>query len=116
MIFQSCTAAAERWTSAATSAEFTDSRPSEERISIGADRLAEDDVAAVLQHHVHGDGGGAVLHQQEHHGLLGLVAHHGDALAQRGEEGVQRLAPLAWETRPKSLEESVRKLKIQTFL
>ena len=27
------------------------------------DRLAEDDVAAVLQGEAHGDGGGAVLHQ-----------------------------------------------------
>lgn len=62
-----------------------------------ADRLAEDDVPAVLQGDVHGYGGGAVLHEQKHHGLLGLVAHHGDALGERGEERVERLAPLAWE-------------------
>lgn len=63
-----------------------------------ADRLAEDDVAAVLQRQVHGYRRGAVLHQQEDHGLFGRVAHHGDALCERGEERVQRLAPLAWQT------------------
>lgn len=65
---------------------------------VSADRLAEDDVTAVLQSHVHGYSRGAVLHQQEHHGLFGRVAHHGDALCERGEERVQGLAPLAWET------------------
>lgn len=69
-----------------------------------ADRLAEDDVAAVLQGHVHGYRRGAVLHQQEHHGLLGLVAHHGHALGERGEEGVERLAPLAWQTQAHGLQ------------
>lgn len=59
------------------------------------DCLTEDDVAAVLQGEAAGDGGGAVLHQQEHHGLLGLVTHQGDAVGQRGEQRVQSLAPLA---------------------
>lgn len=59
------------------------------------DRLTEDDVAAVLQGEAAGDGGGAVLHQQKHHGLLGLVAHQGHAVGQRGEQRVQSLAPLA---------------------
>lgn len=65
-------------------------------VCVCADRLAEDDVAAVLQRQVHGYRRGAVLHQQEYHGLFGLVAHHGNALCECGEEGVQRLTPLAW--------------------
>lgn len=68
-------------------------------IVLHADRLAEDDVPAILQRHVHGYGGGAVLHEQEHHGLLSLVGHHGDALRERGEKRVQRLAPLTWGQR-----------------
>jgi len=71
-------------------------------VCLPPDRLAEDDVAAVLQRQVHGDGGRAVLHQQEHHGLLGLVGHHGDALGERGEQRVQRLAPLACKTRTRA--------------
>lgn len=39
------------------------------------DRLTEYDVTAVLQGEAARNGGGAVLHQQEHHGLFGLVAH-----------------------------------------
>lgn len=60
-----------------------------------SDRLTEDNIAAVLQRQVHGYCRGAVLHQEEDHGLFGLVAHHGDTVCERGEERVQRLAPLA---------------------
>lgn len=59
------------------------------------DCLTEDDVTAVLHGEAAGDGGGTVLHQQEHHGLLGLVTHQGHAVGQRGEQRVQSLAPLA---------------------
>lgn len=59
-----------------------------------ADRLAEDNIAAVLQRQLRGDGGGSVLHQQEDHGAFGGIAHHGDTLSERGEEGIQHLAPL----------------------
>lgn len=48
-------------------------------------RLTEDHVPAVLQGEAGGDGGGAVLHQQEHHGLFGLVTHQRGAVCQRGE-------------------------------
>ncbi len=58
------------------------------------DRLAEDNVAAVLQGEAHGDGGGAILHQQKHHGLLGFVAHQRRTIRQCGEERVQSFAPL----------------------
>lgn len=58
------------------------------------DRLAEDDVAAVLQGEAHGDGGGRVLHQQKHHGLLGFVAHQGRTVSKCGEDRVQGVAPL----------------------
>lgn len=67
-------------------------------LCVSADRLAEDDVAAVLQRQVHGYRRSVVLHQQEDHGLFGLVTHHGDALCERGQEGVQCLAPFTWET------------------
>lgn len=63
-----------------------------------ADRLAEDNIAAVLQRQLHGDGGGGVLHQQEDHGAFGGITHHGDTLSERGEEGVQHLTPLTWQT------------------
>lgn len=75
-----------------------------------ADRLAEDNIPTILQRHVHGYGGGAVLHQQEHHGLLGLVSHHGDALGERGEERVQSLAPLTWEQRWNGVKNKTKRL------
>ena len=55
--------------------------------------LAEDHVAAVLQAQVGGYGGRAVLHEQEDHCLLGLVAHHGHAVGERGQQGVKGLTP-----------------------
>lgn len=58
-------------------------------------RLAEDHVAAILQREAHGDRGGAVLHQQEDHGLLGFVAHQSHTVGERREERVQSVAPLA---------------------
>lgn len=58
------------------------------------DRLTEDDIAAVLHREACGDGGGAVLHQQKHHGLFGFVAHQRRTVRQRGEERVQSIAPL----------------------
>lgn len=60
---------------------------------MSTDRLTEDDVAAVLQGEAACNGGGAVLHQQEHHGLFGLVAHQRHAVCQRGEQRVQSLGP-----------------------
>ena len=59
------------------------------------DRLAEDDVAAVLHGEAQGDGGGAVLHQNKHHGLLGFVAHQRRTVCECGEQRVQSLAPLS---------------------
>lgn len=59
------------------------------------DRLAEDDIAAVLQGDACGDGGGAILHQQKHHGLFGFVAHQRRTVGERGEERVQGITPLA---------------------
>lgn len=47
-------------------------------VCVCADRLAEDNVTAVLQGQFHGYCRGAVLHQQEDHGHFGLVAHHSD--------------------------------------
>lgn len=58
--------------------------------------LAEDHVAAVLQAQVRGYGGSAVLHEQEDHCLLGLVAHHGHAVCEGGQQGVKGLAPFTW--------------------
>lgn len=62
----------------------------------GAYGLAEDHVAAVLQAQVRGYGGGAVLHEQEDHCLLGLVTHHGHTVCEGGQQGVKRLAPFTW--------------------
>lgn len=59
-------------------------------------RLAEDHVTAVLQAQVGGYGGRTVLHQQEDHRLLGLVAHHGHTVCERGKQGVKSLAPFTW--------------------
>lgn len=56
--------------------------------------LAEDDITAILQAEVRGDGGGAVLHEQEDHGCLGLVAHHGHTVCEGGQQRVKSLAPL----------------------
>lgn len=57
------------------------------------DRLTEDDITAVLQGETCGDGGGAVLHQQKHHGFFGFVAHQRCTVGQCGEEGVQSITP-----------------------
>ena len=62
----------------------------------GTYRLAEDHVAAVLQAQEAGDGGRAVLHEQEDHRFLGLVAHHGHAVGEGRQQRVQGLAPLTW--------------------
>lgn len=55
--------------------------------------LAEDGVTAVLQAQVGGDGGRAVLHEQEDHGLLGFVAHHGHTVCECGQQRVKGLTP-----------------------
>lgn len=60
------------------------------------DRLAEDDVTAILQREAQGDGGGAVLHQEEHQRFLGSVAHQSHAVCQSGEQRIQGLAPFTW--------------------
>lgn len=66
------------------------------RATPGAYSLAEDHVAAVLQAQVRGYGGSAVLHEQEDHCLLGLVAHHGHAVCEGGQQRVKGLAPFTW--------------------
>lgn len=61
-----------------------------------AHRLAEDHITAVLQAQVVGYCGCTVLHEQEDHRLLGLVAHHGHAVCERGQQRVKGLAPFTW--------------------
>lgn len=59
----------------------------------GAYSLAEDHITAVLQAQAGGYGGRTVLHEQEDHRLLGLVTHHDHTVCERGQQGVQGLAP-----------------------
>lgn len=61
---------------------------------LGPYSLAEDDVTAILQAEVGGNGGGTVLHEQEDHGRLGLVAHHGHTVCEGGQQRVKGLTPL----------------------
>lgn len=58
--------------------------------------LAEDHIAAVLQAQVCGYGGSAVLHEEEDHRLLGLVAHHGHTVCEGGQQRVEGLTPFTW--------------------
>lgn len=62
----------------------------------GTYRLAEDHITAVLQAQEAGNGGRTVLHEQEDHRLLGLVAHHGHAVGESRQQRVQGLTPLTW--------------------